>query len=332
MFSNIPRVNMEEPDQAVKKILEYLIKQKDELEYKFLHLDSDNVQEIDCNLTHMKNLPEVNVEQNVITEVIHNQVINVETAHILNAWIKNLFVEYVETNMDARLDRTTVDRYFIRIEDVNEEMVEQKLDPTQIEDLLIPDPRGNGNLINVYFTAIGDHKDAYRYFTITNPRDIHKDLTSSEVEAFKVKVKKRIAERVRYRKGFAKIRMNDGTETVTPMELWGAGTDTTGLTDKGKTRIFKDQVGYTIQQIYETSTDFLGFRLNGATKEFETHRNAQEGWRKASFGGGDFKSLDFYTDGFIVNKEAKFKWVTGGLQTEDGTIIPIIEHTGGIPV
>lgn len=324
-FSKVPRINMEDPQDAIQRLTTYLIKQQDELEYKFLNLDSDNVYEIDCNKTHMKNMPE-NLPDTVITEVIHQQVINVETAHILNAWIKNLFVEYVETNMDARLDRNTVERYFIRIEDVNEEMVQQFLDPSQIEDLLIPDPRGTGTFINVYFTAIGDHKDAYRYFTITNPREIHEDLTNSEVEAFKVKVKKVTKEVVRYRKGFAEITMNDGTRTVTPMELWGAGTDTTGQTDKGKTRIFKDQVGYTLQQIFENDeNDFIGLRLNGSTKQIEVHPNKATGWQSGLF-GNNFKSLDWYTDGFVVNGEAKFKWVQQGLQTEDGKIIPIVEH------
>lgn len=262
-FSKVPRLNMEDPQDAVQRLSTYLIKQQDELEWRFLNLDSDNVYEIDCEKTHMKNME---LPSNVITEVIHEQVINVETAHILNAWIKNLFVEYLETNMDARLDRTSVERHFIRIRGVNEEMVQQILDPKEIEDLLIPDPRGTGAFINVYFTAIGDHPDAYMYFTITNPKEIHKDLTDQEVEAFKVKVKKITAELVKYQKGFSEIIMADGSRTVTPTEVWGMGTDVTGQTDKGKVFIFKDIDAYVIRYVKENG-EFNELRVgeNGVT-------------------------------------------------------------------
>lgn len=190
----------------------------------------------------------------VITEVVHQQVINVETAHALNAWIKNLFVEYVETNMDARLDRTTIERDFIRIEDEREEMVHQTLDLKTTEDLLIPNPNGNGGTIQVYFTAIGEHPDAYKYFTITNPQTIYKDLTKEEVEAFKVKVKKVTSESIKYSKAFKEVQLSNGSKTVTPVETWGTGTDATGETDKGKVFVFKDIDAYVIRYMKEDGT------------------------------------------------------------------------------
>lgn len=195
-----------------------------------------------------------NIDPTIITEVVHQQVINVETAHVLNAWIKNLFVEYVETNMDARLDKSSIARDFIRIENEREEMVHQELDLKNTEDLLIPNPNGSGEQINVYFTAIGNHIDAYKYFTITNPKAIHKDLTDIEVEAFKVKVKKITSEKVKYSKAFKTIEYSNGKSAVAPIETWGEGTDPTGSTDKGKAYVYKDLDAYVIRYMKQDGT------------------------------------------------------------------------------
>lgn len=44
----------------------------------------------------------------------------------------------------------------------------------------------NGNLVNVYWTHINDHKDAYKFCTLQNPRVVHPGMSDEEVEAFKV--------------------------------------------------------------------------------------------------------------------------------------------------
>lgn len=203
-------------------------------------------------------LVEENIElpDNVITEVVHEQVINVETAHILNAWIKNLFVEYLETNMDARLNPQQVVRDYIRIENEKYEMIHQALDSTQDEYLMIPDPNGSGTMIHVYYTAIGDHPDACRYFTITNPKLVHKDLTDAQVDAFKVTVRKSASEIVKYVHEFTKIKMADGTETDAPLMLFGAGTDANGQTTRGKGFIYKEQRGLVVGTYNENNDSF----------------------------------------------------------------------------
>ena len=42
-----------------------------------------------------------NVAPDIIVEVIEKEVISAKTAHILNAWVRDLNVEYLETNFDA---------------------------------------------------------------------------------------------------------------------------------------------------------------------------------------------------------------------------------------
>lgn len=242
------------------------------VEKKVIEIERDYILGIHTKVTLGDPLPKIieaikkNIEVgNVITEVIHEQVINVETAHILNAWIKNLFVEYVETNMNARLDRTTTDRYFIRIKEEREEMVWQELNPNEYEEFKIPDPSdpSSNNMINVYFTAIGDHPDAYRYFTITHPASIHQDITQGEVNAFKVMVKKVKSEMVKYSKQFGSLKLSDGTETMAPIELFGAGTDTTGQTMRGKGFTFKDQRGLAIGTYNENNSDITALLADG---------------------------------------------------------------------
>lgn len=218
---------------------------------------------------------EMPIPENVITEVIHMQVINAETAHILNAWIKNLFVEYLETNMDAKLDRTSIDRHFIRIINEREEMVYQELDTSQTEPLLIPDPRGDGGTVQVYFTSIGSHPDAYRYFTITNPKSIHTGLSDAEVAAFRVMVKKVKKEGVKYSKAFKKVKMSNGVETVTPAVIWGEGI---GEGDKGKAEEYKDIVGWTLKQHNENNSGFCGIRGNAQKGAMEYYNWINQQW------------------------------------------------------
>lgn len=271
MFSKVPRLKQDTSEEAIKEIHEYLLKQQDELDYRFLNLDSSNVYEIDCNLTNMKNLPKV--EQNVITEVIHQQVINVETAHILNAWIKNLFVQHLETNFDALVpSNPTTERLYVRVINNEFSFIEAKLSPTDVEPLLIADPNGNGGKVNVYYTAIGNHPDAYRYFTITNPKQVHKDLTDAEAEAFRVLVKKTLTENVKMKISFKEVELSNGTRTVTPVMTLGIGSDPTGGTSRGISEIFKDILGVCLKQNLEINDTWCGFRLNSTTGAAE-YRN-----------------------------------------------------------
>lgn len=275
----------------------------------------------DLNIDNIKLQHDTGLNKNMkdaILEVMKENVISTETIHALNAWIKNLFVEYVETNMEALLPGAYgTERHFIRIIDEEMEFITATLSPTETEPLLIADPNGSGGKVNVFYTAINNHEDAYRYFTITNPKLVHKDLTDKEVDAFKVYVRKTLKEEVKMKIEFNNLTTDSGVQTVMPMMTWGQGTDTTGNSDNGKGFILKDDKGLVLKYVTQT----------GKTHQIRLGEDGIEG----AGVGGNFKSLDHYSDGFVVNGSSKFKWVAEGLQKEDGTIIPISESGGNMP-
>ena len=74
-----------------------------------------------------------NVAPDIIVEVIEKEVISAKTAHILNAWIRDLNVEYLETNFDALDIRKPAPleniRNCIRIQNECIDYVTQELSP-----------------------------------------------------------------------------------------------------------------------------------------------------------------------------------------------------------
>lgn len=185
------------------------------------------------------------VVQNVIVEVVEQEVITANTAHILNAWIRDLNVEFLETNFDALDIRKSYPeggiRNFIRIKEEQIEFVTQTLSEVEVQDYV------NKENDQIYYTAIDKHPQAYKYFTITSPLSIYPDLTEQEVEKFKVKIRKIEDERIKASFAFGLI-----GEIQYPIMQWGIGTDSSGTTDKGKGFIYKELDGLVLK--YVTST------------------------------------------------------------------------------
>lgn len=264
------------------------------------------------------------ITQDVIVEVFHTEVISANTAHLLNAWIRDLNVEFLETNFDALdvrkpapLDNT---RNFIRIKEEAMEFVTQGLSPTETMDYQ------NKDGYQIYYTAIDDAPDAYKFFTITSPESIYDDLTPEQVDGFKVKVRKVITESVKASFNFG---MTEGN-TQYPLMRWGAGTDGTGTTDKGKGFIYKDLDGLILR--YITST--------GITHQIKLGEQGIEG-----IPGGDIVDIgglielpgdaltraSFYSNGMALEHgeiRTDFSWTKDG----QGRIISLKNHKTNVTV
>lgn len=187
------------------------------------------------------------VVQNVIVEVIEQEVISANTAHILNAWIRDLNVEFLETNFEALDVRKPYPEggihNFIRIKEEQIDFVTQTLSNTETQDYL------NKDGDQIYYTAIDEHSQAYKFFTITSPTSIYQDLTGEQVNKFKVKVRKVLSESIKASFSFGLI-----GDTQYPLMRWGVGTDASGVSDKGKGFIYKELDGLVLKYITSTGT------------------------------------------------------------------------------
>lgn len=166
----------------------------------------------------VKNVVIPEIDPSVLTQVVEEKVITSEVAMIQNCWINELSVEYLETNFNALDTRQPYPvggvRNFFRIYNEVHEHITQELSQTEVEDYKTPSG------LQIYWTAIGDNAQAYKYFTITNPLEYNPKLTPEQVAAFKVKVRKVVKEYVKLSSNYEKF--NDNNDVV-PTMIWGSG-------------------------------------------------------------------------------------------------------------
>ena len=199
-----------------------------------------------------------------IVEVFKQEVISVETAHILNAWIRNLFVESLQTNFDALDPRISTKAYRNYI-DAKENSIDfkQSVLSDELEDFKL------SNDVQVYWTAINNHPDAYKFFTITSPENFYKiDETKTEeeneilkqafIESFKVKIKKQTKNTALLKIGFIDI-ANAPEGSSFPVMIWGQGDGITDVSSKGK--IYKNTDGLVFEYFKSNTGDRLAIEL-----------------------------------------------------------------------
>lgn len=270
----------------------------------------------------------------VIVEVFYKEVISANTAHLLNVWIRDLNVEFLETNFDAldvRKDAPEGNlRNCIRIKEEELEFVTQSLSTTETMDYK------NKDGDQIYYTSINNQPDAYKYFTITSPSNIYKNLTPEQLEAFKVKVRKVLTESV---KASFKFGMTEGN-TQYPLMVWGVGTDAGGATNRGKGFIYKELDGLILK--YVTST--------GVAHQIKLGENGIEGiplGEVIDIGGlielpGDaLTRAVFYNDGMELSHgeiKTSFSWTTDSSgkiislkNLKTNVTVPISWSTAAIP-
>lgn len=222
----------------------------------------------DSNLNNkIDNIQKDDVLITQVIDVVQYEVINVESAHIQNCWIKDLRVERIETNSWGRdirnpaLIGTEKERNYIVVEDQHITFITETIDLTTIESLIIPnpDPIVGGN-VNVYYTAVGNHPDAYKYYTITKPSLLNNQIPPEDDPLYEVKVYA-VKEIGGVKQSFPKLNFtftDDGTNNI--IVTLGAGD---GITDKSnKFRMFKG-VDYTELYFFDNSGNDVpnGFKL-----------------------------------------------------------------------
>lgn len=270
-----------------------------------------------------KNVEVPKIQTDTVIEVITQEIVSAKVAMITNCWINELNVEYLETNfsdIDIR-QPYPVDgvRNFMRIIDERMEHVTQTLSDSEVEDY-----KTKGGL-QIYWTAINDAPQAYQFFTITEPSALNEEIKDNA--PYKVKVRKVLKEDVKMSSNFEKFK---DTSDIVPVMIFGAGagdsqgnlisapSDLQNIVGRdikcGQGFIYKNRKGLLLQYISSTGKPYaILLGENGIE----------------SIGG--FTSLDYYSDGFKLNGNDKYKWVAGGLQRMvDGKIIAITEHSGVI--
>lgn len=222
----------------------------------------------------------------IIQEVITERVISAETTHILNAWIKNLFVNNLETNFEDMMSESTAEfRNYISAKGMTIDFITESLGD-ELEDFKIEGRQ-------IYYTAIGTHPEAYQYFTITDPATFYKKdetLTDAEneqkkqefVEKFKVKRRK-----AKQRATKMKIAFEDVGGNLIPMIVWGQGD---GSEHGQKCYMIKDALGFSIRykksnesgtaalEINDDGVRVFGFNKGGGFGVFGNHGQLRNIW------------------------------------------------------
>jgi phage minor structural protein len=215
---------------------------------------------------------------NTLIEVARHETLAVQNIHLGTAWINDLMVERVYTNilpyvcypnlvfkevepedpaesggdevdenpdsanlvLDWEHDEPT---YWCRMPGKFQHSIEMELIHQRfIENVLIPvDEAWNIPLDAVepliidgkqyYYTSIKGGVQPYEFFTVTNPKSIHPDITDENAEMFMVYIRKIDKRLVKAAWEFHELVLSDGTKTVNPRIAIGAGT---GEGDNGK--------------------------------------------------------------------------------------------------
>lgn len=224
-----------------------------------------------------------------------------DMATVDTGWNKNIFVEELRTNFDQWLwrsgDTSTEENInYTLITKEEHRMINKIVNPREYSYLNI-----NGKIV-YYLYITGPESEDWFTFSNMNQRAIewapltsyqkHTIVTNgseykyiivddmpitidtwSKLDStlsllvtddnFKVKVKKTISEYDKYSHKFETISTSDGGVTETPVELYGAGTDTTGQTDRGKGFAYKDTRGLVFGTYNENNSDMTALLADG---------------------------------------------------------------------
>lgn len=267
----------------------------------------------------LKNVEVPKIDSDVLIEVVEQKVITSEVAMIQNCWINELSVEYLETNFNALDLRQTYPkngiRNLFRIYNEVHEHVTQELSQTEVEDYKTPSG------LQIYWTAINDSPQAYKYFTITHPKEYNPNLTDIEVEAFKVKVRKVMKETVKLSSNFETF---TDTSDVVPVMIWGAGSGNSQgelTAAPSEHQVISGKTLYCGQGFtYKSRKGLVLAYINSKGKKYEV-LIGEDG---IILNGKRIDKITFYNDGWAFNDASYFQFVTGGIKRlSDNTIIAI---------
>ncbi|GHU55452.1 hypothetical protein AGMMS49975_17260 [Clostridia bacterium] len=166
----------------VKKDLFFYIKKMKDYDYEPPDINLEEITEAVSETVIDNSSTVIN---NAVLEVFKTDVLSAGTAMINVAWIRDLWVEWLETNFSAIDPRRNYPsggrRYYIRIYNQHIEFREAVLSQTEVVDFKLPTGE------QIYWTAVSEDDGAYQYFTITDPilwnNDIQK-VTAENVGEF----------------------------------------------------------------------------------------------------------------------------------------------------
>lgn len=272
--------------------------------------------DLEEEINNIIDIPTVKIDNTQLTEVIEEKVIVAEVAMIQNCWINELSVEFLETNftdLDTRQPYPEGGiRNFFRIHDEIHEHVTQELSDTETEDYKTPSGK------QIYWTAIGDNAQAYKYFTITPPEEYNPELTPQERAAFKVQVRKVISETVKLSTNFEQL--TDSSNDIVPCMIWGAGNGGGQVSPQYQTVVGKTlQCGQAL--VYKSRKGLVLRYFNTDGKMYQV----VIGEDGVEINGKKIDIIEFFNDGFGFNKQSYFQWLENGniKRLSDNTIIQI---------
>ncbi|MDR3091431.1 MAG: hypothetical protein LBU36_04420 [Clostridiales bacterium] len=261
-----------------------------------------------------KRPPKVRVTQQVINEIrqdmsleIHNaamevfktETLSAETAQINAAWIRELYVQWLETNFEAIDPRRPYPaggkRPFIRVHNQNIEHFISDVSEEEVEDFKLPSGQ------QVYYTSI-EAEEAFKYFTVTDPvkwnaefRSVTEEnapeysylgahyeslaqLREAYRENFRVKARKQTNMIPRKTQGFNMNGLNE------PWDVWGRG-DEAG---NGCGYQYKDLDGFNLIYTSRGAAEIPpGFEIGLKLRDDGVYTRSlpEEGWVKLGAGG-----------------------------------------------
>lgn len=213
-------------------------------EETFAEIYQHDVEDVDRKIEEaLKNLDLEEATYNQIVEVTKTTVLAAETIHATTAWIDELEVNYLRTNFAARMANAGGTWNYIYAHDMQIEFNTAALHATETEQYKTASGRP------LYWTTIGSHADAKKYFTLQKPRIPEGATIEGEdgqlrplVEAdFFVFVPKITSQATKLKISFEPL---SGMNGLFPLLTFGQGD---GTEHGQKCMIFKDQTGLVVR-------------------------------------------------------------------------------------
>lgn len=233
-------------------------------EETFADIYEKDVEEVDEKIKEaLKSIDLPETTYNQIVEVTKETVLAAETIHASTAWIEELEVNYLRTNFDARMTNAGQTWDYVYAHEMQIEFNSAQLHATEKEQYKTMKGRP------LYWTAIGSHPDAKKYFTLQSPTipkgakitvdGVERDLVEAD---FYVMVPKIVSEATKLKIAFESV---EGGTGLFPVMTWGQGN---GQGAKGgKAFLSKDVQGLLLQYFHtdekydELRMDIEGIRV-----------------------------------------------------------------------
>lgn len=288
-----------------------------------------NISNVPITINNYKMFISDEVTKDSILEVIEENTISAEVIHGVLAWVENLQVNNLETNLTSinSLQPYVNRRDYIKIKDRTIDFLEDAISDkdTDVKQLYI---LANGQELPVFWTAVNSHEQAYKYVTFTDPRDIYDDLSDAEYNNYKYMVRGSTSSTSKMCIEFEDVLDKDGISTGVPKIRFGAGT----TLEEG------DEVGCAIARKGLDGFELYYTQQNG--KRVGLYMGDTGGKLEGFDVGMTLKDIKFYSNGFIAQHGTvvtKYSYKEGsdgkllGLTTPDGVTINISYNDTAMP-